>query len=141
MKANIKYIRASLLLAAVVMTGCRDEHLMTGGEGTLSLSATVNSDVEVISRALSAEEEDALAESAVIWISNSKGLVHEFVGAGNVPSSIRLVSGDYTAEAWVGDSVPASWDKTFYKSGFVPFEIVNGTNTEVSPFLQPSSHI
>ncbi len=131
MKANIKYISASLLLAAVVMTGCRDEHLMTGGEGTLSLSATVNSDVEVISRALSAEEEDALAESAVIWISNSKGLVHEFVGAGNVPSSIRLVSGDYTAEAWVGDSVPASWDKTFYKSGFVPFEIVNGTNTEV----------
>lgn len=130
MKANIKYISASLLLAAV-MTGCRDEHLMTGGEGTLSLTATVNSDVEVISRTLSAEEEDALAESAVIWISNSKGLVHEFAGAGNVPSSIRLVSGNYVAEAWVGDSVSASWDKTFYKSGFVPFEIVNGTNTEV----------
>lgn len=131
MKANIKYIGAALLMT-LSLTGCRDEHLMTGGEGSLSLSATVNSDVEIISRSLSAEEENALAESAVIWISNSKGLIHEFVGASNVPSSIRLVSGHYTAEAWVGDSVPASWDKTFYKSGFVPFDITNGQNTEVA---------
>ena len=41
MKSIYKYIAASVLLAAVA-TGCRDEHLMDGGEGTLRLSTTVN---------------------------------------------------------------------------------------------------
>ncbi len=117
---------------AIALTGCRDEHLMDGGEGTLRLSTTVNSEVEVVSRALSAEQEQALAESAVIWISNSKGLLYEYKGASKVPATLRLLSGHYTAEAWVGDSVPASWDKTFYKSGFNGFDIASGTNTDVT---------
>lgn len=120
------------MLMAVALTGCRDEHLMDGGEGTLRLSTTVNSEVEVVSRALSSEQEQALAESAVIWISNSKGLLYEYKGASKVPATLRLLSGHYTAEAWVGDSVPASWDKTFYKSGFNGFDIASGTNTDVT---------
>ncbi len=120
------------MLAVMTLTGCRDEHLMTEGEGTLRLSTTVNSEVEVVSRALSPEQEQALAESAVIWISDSKGLLYEYKGASNVPSTLRLLSGHYTAEAWVGDSVPASWDKTFYKSGFNGFDIASGTNTDVT---------
>ncbi|MDE6417550.1 MAG: DUF4493 domain-containing protein [Duncaniella sp.] len=131
MKSTYKYIAASVLMAAA-LTGCRDEHLMDGGEGTLRLSTTVNSEVEVVSRALSAEQEQALAESAVIWISNSKGLLYEYKGASKVPATLRLLSGHYTAEAWVGDSVPASWDKTFYKSGFNGFDIATGTNTDVT---------
>lgn len=131
MKSYVKFFSASLLVA-MALTGCRDEYEITGGEGSLSISATVNSSTEIISRALSAEEENALAESAVIWISNEKGLVHEFVGASNVPSSLRLLSGHYTGEAWVGDSVPASWDKVFYKSGFTPFDIKSGVNTELT---------
>lgn len=102
------------------------------GAGTLRLSANVNSDVQIVSRALTADQEKALAESAIIWISNEKGLVHEFIGASNVPESLRLLSGAYTAEAWVGDSVPASWDKTFYKSGFQKFNIATGKDTEVT---------
>ncbi|MDE6287635.1 MAG: hypothetical protein K2M00_02485, partial [Muribaculaceae bacterium] len=78
MKSTYKYILASMLVGAT-MTGCSDdEHLISDGEGTLRLSATVNSNVQIVSRAtLSSEEEQALAESAIIWISNSKGLIHE----------------------------------------------------------------
>ncbi len=131
MKSTFKYIAASALLVAVV-TGCREENLISDGEGTLRLSTTVNSEVEVVSRALSPEQEQALAESAVIWISNSNGLLYEYQGASNVPSTLRLLSGHYTAEAWVGDSVPASWDKTFYKSGFNGFDIAAGRNTDLT---------
>lgn len=122
------------MLVAATLTGCRDdEHMISDGEGTLHLSANVNSNVQIVSRAtLSSEEEQALAESAIIWISNSKGLVHEFIGASQVPESLRLFAGHYTAEAWVGDSVPASWDKTFYKSGFKGFDIASGKDTEVA---------
>ncbi|MDE6288543.1 MAG: PCMD domain-containing protein, partial [Muribaculaceae bacterium] len=81
---------------------------------------------------LSSEEEQGLPESSIIWISNSKGLMHEYIGASQVPSSLRLFAGHYTAEAWVGDSVPASWDKTFYKSGFQGFDIASGKDTEVA---------
>lgn len=131
MKSIYKYIAASVLLAAVA-TGCRDEHLMDGGEGTLRLSTTVNSEVEVVSRALTADQEQALAESAVIWISDSKGLLYEYKGVSKVPATLRMLSGHYTAEAWVGDSVPASWDKTFYKTGFVGFDIATGQNTDLT---------
>lgn len=122
------------MLVAATMTGCSDdEHLISDGEGTLRLSATVNSNAQIVSRAaLSSEEEQALAESAIIWISKSGKLVHEYIGASQVPSSLRLLAGHYTAEAWVGDSVPASWDKTFYKSGFKGFDIASGKDTEVA---------
>lgn len=105
---------------------------MDFGQGTLHISATVNSDVEIVSRALTADQQQFLAESAIIWISNDKGLLYEFKGASNVPSSLRLFSGSYTAEAWVGDSVPASWDATFYKSGFKLFDIASGSNTDIT---------
>ncbi|MCM1520003.1 MAG: DUF4493 domain-containing protein [Lachnoclostridium sp.] len=131
MKAKYLYAGAALMLT-LSLSSCRDEHLMTDGEGTLRLSATVNSDVEIISRAtLSPEETEALAAATVVRIYNAKGIVHEYIGAENVPSAVRLVSGNYNAEAWTGDSVPASWDKTFYKSGFVNFDITNGTTTPV----------
>ncbi len=133
MKSTFKYILASLLVAAT-LSGCReDENPVSDGEGILHLSANVNSNVQIISRAeLSSEEEEALAESAIIWISNSQGLIHEYIGASQVPTALRLLAGHYTAEAWVGDSVPASWDKTFYKSGFQGFDIQAGNSTEVA---------
>lgn len=120
-------------IMAAITAGCAHEfEPFEKGAGTLRLSANVNSDVQIVSRALTADQEKALAESAIIWISNEKGLVHEFIGASNVPESLRLLSGAYTAEAWVGDSVPASWDKTFYKSGFQKFNIATGKDTEVT---------
>ncbi|MDE6437334.1 MAG: PCMD domain-containing protein [Muribaculaceae bacterium] len=127
----------NLLIAGVIMAavtaGCAHEYpLMTTGSGTLSLSTKVQSEVQVVSRALTADQEQQLAENAIIWISNSTGLVHQFIGTESVPESLRLLSGNYTAEAWVGDSVPASWDKTFYKSGFKAFDIAAGKNTELT---------
>ncbi|MBD5216711.1 MAG: DUF4493 domain-containing protein [Bacteroidales bacterium] len=127
----------NLLIAGVIMAavtaGCAHEYpLMSTGSGTLSLSTKVQSEVQVVSRALTADQEQQLAENAIIWISNSTGLVHQFIGTESVPESLRLLSGNYTAEAWVGDSVPASWDKTFYKSGFKAFDIAAGKNTELT---------
>ena len=131
MKTN-KLIIAGAIMAAVT-AGCAHEYpLMTTGSGTLSLSTKVQSEVQVVSRALTADQEQQLAENAIIWISNSTGLVHQFIGTESVPESLRLLSGNYTAEAWVGDSVPASWDKTFYKSGFKAFDIAAGKNTELT---------
>ncbi|MBD5174773.1 MAG: DUF4493 domain-containing protein [Bacteroidales bacterium] len=127
-----KLLIASVLVAAVT-AGCAHEYpLMSTGSGTLSLSTKVQSEVQVVSRALTADQEQQLAENAIIWISNSTGLVHQFIGTESVPESLRLLSGNYTAEAWVGDSVPASWDKTFYKSGFKAFDIAAGKNTELT---------
>lgn len=134
MKSTIKYI-AALILISATLTGCREEYLMTEGEGTLHLTTTVNSKVDMVSRALSAEQEQALIENAVISIFNSKGrkgLIHEYIGSSNVPASMRLLSGKYYAEAWVGDSVPASWDKTFYKTEFVEFNIASGSTTDLT---------
>ena len=57
---------------------------------------------------------------ALIWISNNKGLVRKFQGVAQVPADgIWLLSGDYVAEAWTGDSVPASYDKRYY-TGYEP---------------------
>lgn len=129
---KINLLIAGAVLAAVAAGCANDFPPFENGAGTLRLNANVNSNVQIIRR-VTTEQEKALAESAVIWISkDGEGLVQEFLGASNVPESLRLLSGSYTAEAWVGDSVPASWDATFYKSGFQPFTITAGQNTEVT---------
>lgn len=120
------------MLITVGFAGCREEYMLSDGEGTLHLSTTVSSKVEVVSRALTNNEEQELADKAIIHIYNSKGLLHEFVGNSNVPSSLRLLSGSYSAEAWTGDSVPASWNKTFYHTDLVDFDIASGQNTDLT---------
>ena len=82
----------NLLIAGVIMAavtaGCAHEYpLMTTGSGTLSLSTKVQSEVQVVSRALTADQEQQLADNAIIWISNSTGLVHQFIGTESVPES------------------------------------------------------
>lgn len=115
-------------VAAAALTSCSDEEPMgTTGEGTVYLSASVNSDVKVRSRATL----DELRQSAMVWISNSKGVVRRYDAATDIPAGgIKLLSDSYVAEAWAGDSVPASWTERYFK-GSQDFTIASGDRKSV----------
>ena len=103
-------------LAMLSLTGCSDEiEYDTGeGEGRILLGAILNNDTKVTARA--AEPDAELASNTIIWISNSKGVVRKYNGVGEIPASgIKLLCDNYVAEAWAGDSVPASFDKKWFK--------------------------
>lgn len=119
------YIAGALLAGLTLATSCSDEHeYALQGEGKLLLSASYSNDVKVTSRA-SLEEE--LSESTLIWISSEKGLVREYKGLQSLPAEgIKLLGGNYVAEAWAGDSLSASFDAKYYK-GRAPFTITSGT--------------
>lgn len=129
MKATIKSLTFGIL-AAAALSGCNDYSALDNtGEGLLKVSASISTDVEVKSRASLADE---LSQSTMLWISNSKGLVRRYDGLDNVPAGgIALYSGHYVAEAWAGDSVPASFDARWFK-GYEPFDIKAGQTTEVN---------
>lgn len=114
MKKIFSIIMAMVAVAAV-STSCSDDRAAVVGEGKVNLSLTVNDDVTILSRSISDEELTSLQESCKIYVYSSKGLIRKYHGTDEVPSEIWLVSGDYTAEAWAGDSVSASFDKKYYK--------------------------
>lgn len=116
------------LTAATLATGCSDEREVLGGQGTLAISASIGSDVRVVSRAATEQE---LSDKAIIWISNSKGAVRKYTGLNSVPAGgIRLTSGSYVAEGWTGDSVSASFDSKWFK-GREEFQIRHDEVTRV----------
>lgn len=123
---NTKFYFAGLAFMALAVS-CSEENCTIDSEGSIRLSTSVCSDVEVISRA----SDQDLADNCMIWISNSRGLVRRYDGLSNVPSSIGLLAGHYIAEAWTGDSVSASWDKRWFK-GISEFDVESGKMTEVS---------
>ncbi|MDE6300592.1 MAG: DUF4493 domain-containing protein [Muribaculaceae bacterium] len=128
MKTSVK-LTAIAAAAVLGLASCADNNdiVVPGGEGRIFLSTTLNSDVKVHSRS----EVDDLRDNALIWISNSKGVVYQFESASDVPADgIRLTSDNYVAEAWAGDSVPASFtDRHFY--GFTAFSVSSGDNKAV----------
>lgn len=127
MKKTLSYsLIASTLLMAGFATSCATEDPFgSDGEGTLSMKMVINSDV---TRA--ANDEDALRANCVLYISSAKGLIHKWQGLENVPETLTLKNGQYTAEAWAGDSVPASFDKKYF-TAYQPFEITSGMNQVV----------
>lgn len=123
---KILYSFAGLAVLALAASCSQEENLITDGEGSISIRTSVCTDVEVESRAT-----DGLEDNCLIWISGSKGLVRKYDGVADVPSSIKLLSGHYVAEAWAGDSVSASFDKRWFK-GRTEFDVTKGQNTEVA---------
>lgn len=114
----MKKILASILAIvaiAIVSTSCSDNTTAIIGEGKVSLKMTVNDDVTILTRSISNEELTSLQNSCKIYVYSSKGLIRKYHGTDEVPEEIWLVSGDYKAEAWAGDSVSASFDKKYYK--------------------------
>lgn len=124
MKNKYKYIykAASLLIASAAIQSCSMEAPFSSEEGVLQMKLVINSNV---TRAEMSEQ--YLADNCVVYISNEKGLVFKEKGLNNIPDQIVLRQGSYIAEAWTGDSVPASFDSKFYRC-YEPIEIVGGTN-------------
>lgn len=126
MKKNITILGAVLVLATT-FTACHDELGNLEGQGTVYLTAKINSDVKVQSRG----DVSDYADNCLIYISNNKGLVRRFKGISEVPANgIQLVSDHYIAEGWAGDSVSASFEHKWFK-GRTEFEVTNGTTTKV----------
>lgn len=118
----------AVVISAAAMTGCiADEPLYSAGEGTIYISTRLSSDVKARSRA----DIDTLAQSCDIWIAASEGIIRKFEGIADVPAQgIRLNAGQYKALLWAGDSLPASWEKRYFK-GEVPFTVTDGSRTSV----------
>lgn len=127
MKTLLKSFLAAGTLA-MALSGCSNEEFVTAdGQGTIFLSTSLNSDVKVQSRADVAD----YADQTIIWIANEKGLLYDFRSLNDVPAEgIKLLSGSYNAMAWVGDSVPASFDAKFFR-GSQDFAIENGDRKSV----------
>ncbi|MDE6199631.1 MAG: DUF4493 domain-containing protein [Muribaculaceae bacterium] len=119
------YMTGAVVAGLMLATACSDNHdYALDGEGKLMLTASFSNDVKIASRATLEEE---LSSSTIVWISSSKGLVRKYEGLQNLPAEgIKLLGGNYVAEAWAGDSVSASFDAKYYK-GRAPFTITSGT--------------
>ncbi len=130
-RKNIFFVCAASL-AMISFSGCSDDinyDGLTEGGGRVFLRPLLDSDVKVESRAILTDEE--LHESALIWISNSKGLVRKYQGTSSIPAGgINLVSDNYVAEVWAGDSVPASFEHRYFK-GRESFAVSGGRTTQV----------
>lgn len=105
----------------MALCSCSDEiPYDTGdGEGRLIIKTSISNDVKgSVSRGSRAGvTDDELAAKTLIWISNSKGVVRKYNGIGEVPAQgVWLLADNYVAEAWAGDSVPASFEDKHFKA-------------------------
>ncbi len=128
MKTYSKYFGLLLMSAMVggTLASCSSENPFDiEGEGTLRMKMVINSD---LTRAET--DYDALRAGCVVYISGAEGLLHKYVGLENLPEAIPMKTGHYVAEAWSGDSVPASFTSKFFR-GYEPFDVSRGENQVV----------
>ncbi|MDE5842571.1 MAG: PCMD domain-containing protein [Muribaculaceae bacterium] len=114
-----------MTLTGAALQSCASEEPFGHGEGVVRMQLKINSDV---TRAAMNQQE--LADNCVVYISNQKGLVFKEKGLSNLPEGLKLRYGNYVAEAWTGDSVPASFDSKFYRC-YEPFELAEGDHSIV----------
>lgn len=131
-KFNISIILAFTLCMGILQS-CKDESPFSEqeGEGLVRLNVSVSSN---LTRAdVQTPGNDAeLKQNCRIYISNSKGVLHKWVGVDNMPESVYLKYGEYVAEAMAGDSVTASFDKKYFK-GAQPFSVsADNVSTQVN---------
>lgn len=125
------YLISAGIAAAMAFAACSDNINYGEGQGNVRFSTSVHSDMTVVSRALTAEDEAALGESTMVWISNDKGLIRRYNTLSELPTEpVGLKAGRYVAEGWAGDSVPASWDQRWFKA-YVPFTVSDGQTENV----------
>ncbi len=119
MKKKSLYIGLSAV-AALCLGSCSNEEIMLDGEGYLAVRTAFDTAVKAESRALSDDETAHLNETLQLWVYQhtgdeaTSGVIHRYTGMDNVPTSLALKSGNYSVEAWAGDSVSASWDKRWF---------------------------
>lgn len=135
MKTNITIISLIALSASLsgVLGSCAVDTPFTGeGEGAVKMRVVLN---DRLSRADDPADTEALAESCKVYITTGEGygnVLHKWSGVSNVPERVALRYGAYRAEAYAGDSVPAGWDKKYYK-GLAPFDV---SSSQPNPEVQ-----
>ena len=118
-----------VFLTYVLLNGCTETERLDG-EGILRMKVNVDSSIKVVtSRTVTDDEQAELEKNCEVRLYNGKGLIRYYKGLSEVPEELQLKSGAYNVKVTAGDSVSASFDKTYYK-GMAPFEITNGTVTE-----------
>jgi len=126
------FFACAAIAGLLSFSGCSDDINFgeQDGEGRVLLSPVLKSDVAK-ARSRAALTDDELAGNAIVWISNSKGVVRKFQGIDNVPvEGVWLVADNYVAEVWAGDSVPASFDHKQFK-GLERFSVSGGQTVQV----------
>lgn len=128
MKSNILKLIIITFAFAALLSSCKEDNNLLDGKGKVNLKMYINDDVKVFARSGS---EDDLAANCTIYVYSEKGLIRKFHGVDEIPDDLWLVSGEYKAVAWSGDSVSASFDKKFYK-GVVPFSVTKDAVANVN---------
>lgn len=124
------YYIMTLASAILALASCKTDNEFIEAEGSLKLSVGVSDKVEVASRTLSKEEQEALGNDCRIRIYNGETLVRKYEGLENVPSEIALMTGDYSVRVTAGDSVAASFEERFFE-GKKEFTIAKGEVSSV----------
>lgn len=129
MKTSIKYIgmAAAAAFISAGLTSCSDESFYSEGEGELGMRMVLNSE---LTRSEAEDEAYDYFANCRVYILKEEGIIHKFEGVSNLPSTLSLKSGHYTAEAYTGEQVPASFDKKHYV-GTKEFDITTGNRTQV----------
>lgn len=123
---NILKVAAVSAFAAVIASGCSESDIYSAGSGSLMLTTAFRA--PAATDAAPGETPDA--ENLMVWISSSRGLIRRYDSRSEIPSSVTLKAGTYLAEAWAGDSVPASFTQRYFK-GSRQFDIVAGSKSRV----------
>lgn len=127
------YLLALSLIATVgAFTSCSDDTIRVDeGEGKINLDVTLDNDVKVESRA-DGSDISALMEDFQLYIYSSKGLIRKYHKVSEIPTEgLWLITGDYQAVVWAGDSTDASYTHKYFM-GKTNFEVTKGGNTVVS---------
>lgn len=130
MKKTYKIV-LSLLAIIGTFTSCSNEGLGDNGEGQVNLVASLDNDVKVVSRA-TGEDLEALTQDFRLYVYSSKGLIRKYHSQDELPADgLMLVSGDYEADIWAGDSTAASFTHKYFV-GKQKFTITKGSSETVN---------
>lgn len=127
MKKHLKFYL--ICIVATLLAACSEKETF-GGEGTLHLRVGMTDEVKVTTRTLTDKVQDSLRQHCDISILNSKGAIRHYKGVAEIPEALYLSTGSYTALVIAGDSVPASFETTYYKTVH-PFNINSGEVTSL----------
>lgn len=117
------FVYSILVGCLLVSCGNNGDEAIVSGDGKLMMRAIMTTDE-------ASSGDDTLADSCNIYLYNDYGIIRKYKGIESLPDELWLKSGVYRAEAWSGDSVPASFDAKYYK-GTQSFSIITGETTMV----------
>lgn len=129
---KIQILALSLIATVGAFTSCSDDTIRVDeGEGKVNLDVTLDNDVKVESRA-DGSDISALMEDFQLYIYSSKGLIRKYHKASEIPTEgLWLITGDYQAVVWAGDSTDASYTHKYFM-GKTDFAVTKGGSTVVS---------